>query len=279
MQKIVPVSKKNHQKSFFYKIEGLNSNFENFRSMSNCPIVIDEVKSVAGEFPIVFKKNSENRFYLSCIFSLLKDVNPFVNQEKHWNGGYIPVFFRVHPFLLAYSENKKDKVLCFLQDSTSISNKKGQGFHSFFDKELNLSKELSSTFKLLQLVEENKIITQKALDSLDKFKILQEWPIEIKADDSKSENIRIEGWHKIDEKKLKSLSSNDLKILNQNRSLEIAYSQLISIPKLNHIVNLHTDARNIENSTKSLRDRTIDKQKKEKKLELDELVQNLFDID
>ena len=72
MQKIVPVSKKNHQKSFFYKIEGLNSNFENFRSISNCPIVIDEVKNVAGEFPIVFKKNSENRFYLSCIFSLLK---------------------------------------------------------------------------------------------------------------------------------------------------------------------------------------------------------------
>ena len=279
MQKIVPVSKINHENSFFYKIEGPNSNFGNFRSISNCPIVIDEIKNVAGEFPIVLKKNKDNKFYLSCIFSLLKDVNPFINQENHWNGRYIPVFFRVHPFLLANSENKKDKIFCCFPDNIAISNKGGQDFHSFFDKESNLSKELASIFKLLQLVEENKIITQRALDNLDKFKILQEWPIEIKVDDSNSENIKVEGWYKIDEKKLKDLSVKDLKVLNQDRSLEIAYSQIISIPKLNHIVNLHVEAGNVEKSTKSLRDRTIDKQKKEKKLELDELVQNLFDIE
>ena len=276
MQKIVPVSKKNHQKSFFYKIEGLNSNFENFRSISNCPIVIDEVKNVAGEFPIVFKKNSENRFYLSCIFSLLKDINPFINKENHWVAGYIPAFFRVHPFLFANAEDKKDKVLCFRQDSTSISNKKGQDFHPFFEN-ANLSKELTSICRLLELVEKNNIITQQAIDDLDKFKILQDWPVEIKADDTKAENIKLEGWYKIDEKKLKDLSIKDLKILNQNRGLEIAYSQLISIPKLNHIVNLHVDAGNVDKNTKSLRDKTIEKQKKEQKLELDELVHNLFD--
>ena len=279
MQKIVPVSKTNHQNSFFYKIEGPNSNFGNFRAISNCPIVIDEIKNVASEFPIVLKKNKDNKFYISCIFSLLKDINPFINQENHWNGLYIPVFFRVHPFLLANSENKKDKIFCFFPDNTSISNEGGQGFHSFFDKESNLSNELASVFKLLQLVEENKIITQQALDNLDRFKILQEWPIEIKVDNSNSENIKVEGWYKVDEKKLKDLSIKDLKILNQDRSLEIAYSQIISIPKLNYIVNLHVDAGNIEKSTKSLRDITIDKQKKEKKLELDELVQNLFDIE
>ena len=59
--------------------------------------------------------------------------------------------------------------------------------------------------------------------------------------------------------------------------MEIAYSQLISIPKLNHIVNLHVDAGNVDKNTKSLRDKTIEKQKKEQKLELDELVHNLFD--
>ncbi len=276
MKKIVPVSNKNHRNYFFYKIEDPDSDFGSFRSISNCPIVIDEIKNVAGEFPIIFKKNKDNRFYISCVLSLLKDVNPFINLENRWIGGYIPVFVRIQPFLFATGENKKEKVLCFSSDNILISNKEKQDFHPFFDKG-SISKELSSICKLLELVEENKIITQQAIDNLDKFKILQEWPIEIKADDTNAENIKIEGWYKINEKKLKDLSIQDLKILNQNRGLEMAYSQLISIPKLNKVVNLHVDSGNVEKSTKSLRDKTIEKQKKEKKLELDELVQNLFD--
>ena len=61
--------------------------------------------------------------------------------------------------------------------------------------------------------------------------------------------------------------------------LEIAYAQLISNTKLDTIGSMHLENGNIEKDHKNLRDMTLEKQQKEKKKELDQLVENLFDQD
>ena len=85
--------------------------------------------------------------------------------------------------------------------------------------------------------------------------------------------------YKIDEEKLNSLPEKHVYKLHSNGALKIAYSQIISLPKLNLIAKLHIKNELQIQSTRNLRDITLEKQKVEKKKELDNLVQNLFDSD
>ncbi len=275
-EKIIAVSKSNHKNYSFKVVTSHQSDFKPFISTSFCPIFSDELKYIASDYPIVFVINSKNEFNIVSLFSLLKNQNPFINKNYHWTGKYIPVYFRMHPFLLATAEGSKDKILCFSSSKSLIKSNFNDGFFPFFEKSGDLSSVLNGILQLLQIIDRDKEKLQKAIENLNKCKLLTKWDIDIKF---KEGNKKIEGIYKICEQKLNELPAKDLYDLNQNGGLAIAHAQIISSVQLKTIGELHLKSNTIEENTKSLRDKTIEKQKKEKKEELDQLVQNLFETD
>ena len=87
------------------------------------------------------------------------------------------------------------------------------------------------------------------------------------------------GLKKINVEKLKGLTQENLYELNQTGGLDISFASIFS---LNNIENLRsliinkTKSSEENKTTKSIRDVTIEKQKKEKKVEMDNLVKNLL---
>ena len=146
------------------------------------------------------------------------------------------------------------------------------------DEKGESSNELKNIIKVLLAIDKNKEKTRNALKDLNNLGLIKELKLKIKRDNAKAEQ-KLEGFYIIDAEKLKSLSADNLYKLNSNGGLEIAYSQLISLTTLDSIVKMHKEDGKLLRENKSLRDFTIEKQEKEKKKELDELVENLFDQD
>ena len=131
----------------------------------------------------------------------------------------------------------------------------------------------------MKSIEENKITTQKAVDLIQEFELLEELNIKIKMTESEQ---KIKGLWKIDEKKFMSLDEKALLKLRESRALDLIYGHLFSLDNLSTLATLSgdsgigaTNASEIE-SNKSLKERAIQKQEVEDKKELDNLVKNLL---
>ena len=83
-KEIVAISKKNHKNFSFRSIKDYNSDFSFFKKFSTCPILIDEIKHIAVNYPIVFTKNKHGNFNIECMFSLLKESNVLINSQNKW---------------------------------------------------------------------------------------------------------------------------------------------------------------------------------------------------
>ena len=275
-QELIAVSKKNHKNFFFTTVTGPQSNFEEFRTSIFSPILIDEVMTVASQYPIAFQKTKNDKFILVCFFSLLKNINPFINSENRWLGDYIPISFRTYPFLLDKSDGVSEPFLCFNPNSSLIKETNTPDFFPFFLENGAPSDKLQKILGILKIVEENKLKTNQILKSLANTELMTEWPIEIRLNDG---SFKIEGLYKIDNEKLKSLNTAQQNQLFSNEAIKLAYAQLISINNLIKIKEMHMKIVIDKNNHKNIREITVEKQKQEKKKELDSLVQDLFDTE
>ena len=90
------------------------------------------------------------------------------------------------------------------------------------------------------------------------------------------------GLKKINAEKLKLLSKDDLYHLNTSGGLDICYANLLSLNNVENLkrilINrqLNVNGNKEIKNDKSLRDLTLEKQNKEKKEEMDNLVKNLL---
>ena len=275
-QELIAVSKKNHKNFFFTTVTGPQSSFEEFKATIFSPILIDEVMTVASQYPIAFQKTKNNKFILVCFFSLLKNINPFINSENRWLGEYIPISFRTYPFIFNKLDRDSEPFLCFNPNSSLIKETNTPDFFPFFLENGDPSDQLQKILNILKIVEENKLKTNQILESLANAELMTEWPIEIRLNDG---SFKIEGFHKIDNEKLKSLNTSQQNQLFSNESLRLAYAQLISVNNLTKLKEMHMKVVIDNDSYKNIREITVEKQKQEKKKELDSLVQDLFDTE
>ena len=125
-------------------------------------------------------------------------------------------------------------------------------------------------------IEQNQSLTQKALQSIQKVGVLEDWQLSIKLTDGEK---KMTGLKKIAVEKLKNLSKEKLYQLNQTGGLDICFASIFSLNNIENLKDLLIGKTQIEEKdikTKSIRDITIEKQNKQKKEEMDDLVKNLL---
>ena len=246
---------------------------------SLCPIVLLELRKLIKHYTLVFINSDIKAFSIYALLSFTKDNNKFVTETGEWKVDYIPSHYRKYPFVLANQPGSEAKVLCVEKNNTILSLTETSNGRPLFNENSEPTEHLSKILEFMKSIEENKITTQKAVDLIQEFELLEELNIKIKMTESEQ---KIKGLWKIDEKKFMSLDEKALLKLRESRALDLIYGHLFSLDNLSTLATLSgdsgigaTNASEIE-SNKSLKERAIQKQEVEDKKELDNLVKNLL---
>ena len=275
--KIIPISKENHGD---WSYVGL-TNYMHTKNDAIVPILIAEIDRITSTNPIVFIENNE-KLGLYSLQSLLPNMNLMIDNQGIWTQNYIPARYRSLPFVLATDSNKKntdEKVLCYVEDLNCVAKSMDKKSTKIFNSNEDLSEDMNRVFEFLKSIEQNELTTQKALLAIKEANIIEDWSLSIKLSDGER---TMKGLKKINIEKFKSLSGNILENLNTTGGLDICFANILS---LNNIENLRqiliSKTQSIQKNkeiseNKSLRDLTLEKQSKEKKEEMDNLVKDLL---
>ena len=274
---IKPITKEEHKD---WSYVGL-SHYMHAKNDAIVPILIAELDRVISTNPVVFIENNKT-LGLYSLQSLLPNMNLMINNEGKWIHNYIPARYRSLPFVLATdstSTNNKEKVLCYVEDLNCVSKSIDSKSTKIFNSNNDLSEDMNRVFEFLKSIEHNELVTQKALLAIQEADIIEDWSLSIKLSDGEK---NMKGLKRINIEKLKSLSGKILQNLNSTGGLNICFANILS---LNNIENLKQilisktqslQKKEETNENKSLRDLTLEKQSKEKKEEMDNLVKDLL---
>ena len=275
--KIVPISKEMHLQ---WSYTGLQ-HYRHTQKDSIVPVLIAEIGRLVSTNPIIFIENKGN-IGLYSLQSCFPESNLMINNQGLWINDYIPARYRSLPFVLASEEKdkeKKDKILCYVEDLQCVAKKFNKDSTQIFDKNGELSEDMQKVFEFLQSIEQNELLTQKALKSIQKADLIQDWTLSIKLSDGEK---NMTGIKIIDIEKLKALPGDDLEILNKSGGLDICFASHLSLNNINKLKELvikkssETKNQKQASKTKSIRDITLEKQKKAQKEEMDTLVKDLL---
>ena len=239
-----------------------------------CPVTMAEIPHIIQQAPLVFAKNDQDVFGIFMLQSYTRQVNNFCDKKGKWLGTYIPARYRQYPFYLANSKNGEERILCFDQSSNLINKKRSKTSVPLFDDKGELTNHIKNVINFIKEVEQNRLVTQKVIDAIKENSLFEHWNLKIK---SKENEIKVNGLWTINRTKFANLSEKALSELHKLNGLELIYGHFLSLFKVQSIADL-TALQN-KNSVKSLKDRTIDRQKANADKEVDSLVKNLLEGD
>lgn len=84
-----------------------------------CPLLLGEVQWAAETYPVVFP-SGKGVIVPQQLLSIRPDINPAVDENGAWKGGYIPLHFRRYPFYLGRQKNGEETVLMFDQNAPQL---------------------------------------------------------------------------------------------------------------------------------------------------------------
>lgn len=227
--------------------EHANAGFQKTRDYSHAatdrvaPVLIDEIAHLIPYMPLGFVvKSAETSSYnLIAIQGLDTEVNLYVHPTSHkWLTGYTPACYRAYPFALGVDESADRHVLCFDMLSGLLSENVGPEDTAFYSHG-KPSQVVLDTLEFLKNREAGVKRTNKAVDALSRYDLLEPWPIAIEKDEGKT---NVQGLYRVDNKKLSKLTPEALHELNACGALQIAYAQLFStlqIKNLQKLAQLH----------------------------------------
>ena len=198
---------------------------------SIAPIVVQEIPKAATSLPIGFILKNEE-FMPVAIQGLEPNKNLFVAPNGRWIEAYTPGVYRGYPFLLANTEDGK-QVLCLDEASDLISETEGE---DFFKEGGQPSEAINAVMEFLTRIAQNRDLTARICAALDKYKLIQPWPIKVQTDSGEQ---NIEGLYRIDETALNELSAKDFASLRKSGAIPVVYCQLISMNHLPKLGILH----------------------------------------
>jgi hypothetical protein len=195
------------------------------------PITVDEFVPVQRFCPIVFS-SGENPVPLA-LMGLNEGVNVYVDEDGKLIGEvYVPAYVRRYPFLLARLRPDAEELsLCF--DPTS-------GLVGEFDDGLPLfedGKPSETTNAILKFCEEFELSAQRTgafTKDLQDAGLLMEGEVSIQPADSPQPFV-YRGFQMVNEEKLRDLSGDELRRMNQSGMLPLVMAHLFSMALVREI--------------------------------------------
>ena len=228
---------------FYQDILPLSSNIHgNFKSRSSqkapylarhhaVPLTIDEFVSAQRHYPIVFS-SGENSVPLA-LMGLNEGVNVFVEEDGTFSQEtYVPAYVRRYPFMLArLTPDAQELSLCF-DPASGLVGEFDEG-NALFDD----GKPSQVTNDILKFCEEFELSAQRTVafvKELTDADLLMEGEVSIQPTGAEQPFV-YRGFQMVNEEKLRELSGDDLKRMNQNGMLPLMMAHLFSLPVIREV--------------------------------------------
>lgn len=198
------------------------------------PLGVEEFAMAQRSFPIVFS-SSEPPVPLA-LMGLNDGVNTFVGEDGTFTepNAYVPAYIRRYPFMLArLSPDSDDLSLCF-DPSAGIIGPGDEG-QPLFDGD----QPSETTQNIMKFCEEFEIAwnkTQAFVQELTTLDLLIDGEVAIEVAGAPQPFI-YRGFRMISEEKLRELSGDKLRKMNQNGMLPLLFAHLFSLSQMSVLFN------------------------------------------
>lgn len=199
------------------------------------PLTIEEFVPASRSYPIIFSAG-DNPVPL-VLMGLNEGVNTFMDDKFQFtNPVYIPAYVRRYPFLLAKLRPDSDELsLCFDPTSGAVGDFKKDGT-ALFDGG-KPSENTQAILKFCEDFEQAGAQTQAFMEELTKAELLMDGEVAINQEGVEQPFI-YRGFKMIDEEKLRNLSGDKLRKMNQNGILPLIHAHLFSLQLMREIFAL-----------------------------------------
>jgi len=237
MAVFIPISKSKHARSAWIRPQ----HYGFAAATEMVPLLAEEADQVMPEMSLAFRlqRNPAGKvnYQLVALLSPLAGRNLLVKSDGSWLSGHVPVQFRGYPFRLLTSTATGEQVVCFDQASGLLTEAGAPGSTPFFEDNGEPSSAFKGVLVFLQQYEQRRVPTQQAVDALAELNLIIPWPLVVQDEAGKPAKgaVRV---HKVDGAALQKLSAEPLFQLHQCGALPIAYAQLLSEPRVQHLGTL-----------------------------------------
>lgn len=195
---------------------------------------VSELGIASSNFPIVFVHNPrDQRYMLTAMLGLKGGENVYYGDE-FWESCYVPLAIQRHPFVVGYDDRANDDTqlaACIEMDSPCVSESEGI---ALYKDDGTPSDMLRSVQQLLHSMFEAGKFSDQFIQKLEELQLIT--PFELVLQAQNGELSRITGMATIDEKKLKALSAEQLKELQDRDYLAPCHLLLVSLYQLNQLI-------------------------------------------
>jgi len=224
-KKVVPL-----RKSTSLKLTPIKD-YKHAKNIVSTILTYDEVPYACKFYPIYFGKDDDGIVPMAILG--LDEENMFLDSKNQWEKNkYIPAVFRAYPLGMAKTDEKEYKYTVVYDESYAGINKKDS--KEFTSKDGELTEFGRNVVDFLQNLQGNLNKTQKALNMLDEYKLLQFADIDISVGDKKYKVARV---GTIDEKALDNLSDKQIATLVKKGIYNIISLHFASRDNINNLVD------------------------------------------
>jgi hypothetical protein len=231
LEKTAPITKQRHGNK---KIKPVNS-FKFAANFYIVSLVTNEFSKASSAHPIVFVKDNDD-LKVFALLGIKKGQNLFVDDKGRWVSHYIPSIIRRHPFLLGLNENTNELMLCVEEDSEFLSETEGE---PLFDEKGNPGPILENVKNYLIELQRFSELTNLFCKELSRLDLLE--PLKMQITNAEGVQVKVEGIHAVNEKKLNQLPDAEFIKLRDRGALSLIYSHLVSLGQAERLVQMQTE--------------------------------------
>lgn len=195
------------------------------QEVNSVPLVGDEFFQASRDLSVLFKRDSDGKYFPLALMSLRNNGHDLVSEEGNWTGIYVPAFLRRYPFALTSSGH-----VCIDEKSTAFGLDEGQ---ALFDKKGSNSEVLLSIVAFLKQYESESDRTSDFCEALSEKMMFKPFNVQITAREQSP--VRLDGLFVIDEAVFSRLEGNLLQEWFQKGWVAWIYAHLHSIGTLSQL--------------------------------------------
>jgi hypothetical protein len=194
---------------------------------------LGEISQVMADVAVFFSRHLQTgQWLLSGLYSVTPAQNLWL-QQGQWLGSYQPVCMQTYPLLLGADPSQ----LMLVDDSRVLQQGAAPGAMPLFTENGQPSDYLRRQKAMLDKDLQQEYLTFQFVKTVNALGLIKELDLHLLQADGSSQLIK--GLATVDEDKLQLLSAEQLQQLHQQGYLLLLHAMLLSITRLNRLIQLH----------------------------------------
>lgn len=228
---VVPLNKEAHSALHVEEIK----DYLHTRQTNSIYIAAVEFLPAAREYPIVFAKGADARFFPALLLGLEENKNLFVDAQGKWLAEYIPAYVRRYPFILATPEDSgQDATFTVCIDEGFPGFNQDRMGRPLFDEQGRQTELLDQAMDFLRDYQSQVQLTAGFCQNLAGHGLLE--PMQANVELASGAKHVLGGFFGVNRDRLKALKPEQLAELLKSDEMELIFSHLSSLSNLDHLM-------------------------------------------